>query len=193
MEDFLADIALEPPAANVTENHPEFARDHVVLSTIHSAKGLEWRAVFLISAVDGRLPSSQAYGDENVLEEERRLFYVAVTRAKEFLYICSPQRVFDRRTGFHPTSLSLFLEELPPRNHLQLGDSAADEANIFSEAETTESAGFNLGDTVRHPFFGRGKVIALPDRAKVQIQFEDGSIRLLHLKYAPLQRVASIY
>jgi len=193
LDEFLADIALEPPTANIAGNHPDFAGDHVVLSTIHSAKGLEWKAVFLISAVEGRLPSSQAYGDEDLLEEERRLFYVAVTRAKEFLYICCPQRVLDRRTGFRPTPVSLFLRELPSGDYFQLGDTAADATDIHPEDQSRESAEFSPGDTVRHPFFGRGKVIALPDRTKVQIQFEDGSTKLLHLNYAPLQRVGSIY
>jgi DNA helicase-2/ATP-dependent DNA helicase PcrA len=193
LEEFLADIALEPPTANIAENHPDFARDHVVLSTIHSAKGLEWKAVFLISAVEGRVPSIQAYGDEDLLEDERRLFYVAVTRAKEFLYLCCPQRVSDRRTGFRPTPLSIFLRELPAANYCQLADTAVDETAASSEAESRESLQFRPGDTVRHPFFGRGRIIALPEKTKVQIRFEDGSTKLLHLNYAPLQRVGSVY
>jgi DNA helicase-2/ATP-dependent DNA helicase PcrA len=193
LEELLADIALEPPTANIAENHPDFARDHVVLSTIHSAKGLEWKAVFLISAVEGRLPSSQAYGDEALLEEERRLFYVAVTRAKEFLYLCCPLGVSDRRTGFRPTPLSVFLRELPPGNYCQLADTAAEKTAISPEAESRESPQFRPGDTVRHPFFGRGRIISLPEETKVQIQFEDGSTKLLHLNFAPLQRVGPVY
>ena len=122
LEDFLADVALEPPNTNVPKDQPHLTADHLVLSTIHSAKGLEWQAVFLISAVEGRLPSSQAYVDEEMLEEERRLVYVAVTRAKEFLYLCCPQRIYDRRTGFRPTQLSLFLRELPPGGYFQYAE-----------------------------------------------------------------------
>ncbi len=193
LEEFLADIALEPPSTNIPENHPDLAKDHLVLSTIHSAKGLEWRAVFLISAVEGRLPPSHAYVDEDLLEEERRLLYVAVTRAREFLYLCCPQRIFDRRTGFRFAPHSLFLRELPPGYYFQHEDEVAATGGAPSDEELGESAEFNPGDTVRHPFFGRGRVIAVPDRVKVQIQFDDGRTRLLHLGYAPLERVASIY
>jgi DNA helicase-2/ATP-dependent DNA helicase PcrA len=193
LEEFLADVALEPPSSNIPENHPDLAKDHLVLSTIHSAKGLEWRAVFLISAVEGRLPPSHAYADEDVLEEERRLLYVAVTRAKEFLYLCCPRRIYDRRTGFYSAPLSLFLRELPGGNYFHDGDEVEAYGAPVSKAELEEETGFSPGDAVRHPFFGRGRVIAVPDRVKVQIQFEDGRTRLLHLGFAPLERVGSIY
>jgi DNA helicase-2/ATP-dependent DNA helicase PcrA len=193
LAEFLADVALEPPSANVPQDHSDSARDHLVLSTIHSAKGLEWRAVFLISAVEGRLPPSQAYADDEVLEEERRLIYVAVTRAKEFLYLCCPHRVFDRGTGFRSVPLSLFLEQLPPERYFHTGDAVAAPSGADSGTDLQEEASLSPGDAVRHPFFGRGKVVAVPDSLKVQIQFEDGRTRLLHLDYAPLERVGSIY
>ena len=193
LTEFLADVALEPPSTNVPQDHADSAKDHLVLSTIHSAKGLEWRAVFLISAVEGRLPPSQAYADDEVLEEERRLVYVAVTRAKEFLYLCSPYTVFDRRTGFRSVPLSIFLEQLPPGRYFQDGDEVASTSGADSATELQEEASFSPGDAVRHPFFGRGKVVAVPDSLKVRIRFEDGRTRLLHLGYAPLERVGSIY
>jgi hypothetical protein len=62
-----------------------------------------------------------------------------------------------------------------------------------SETESQEEMSLSPGDAVRHPFFGRGKVVAVPDSLKVQIRFEDGRTRLLHLDYAPLERVGSIY
>jgi DNA helicase-2/ATP-dependent DNA helicase PcrA len=193
LTEFLEDVALEPPSTNVPQDHPDSARDHLVLSTIHSAKGLEWRAVFLISAVEGRLPPSQAYADDEVLEEERRLVYVAVTRAKEFLYLCSPQRVFDRGTGFRSVPLSLFLKQLPPGRYFHHGEEVVAPSGADSGTELKKEASLSPGDAVRHPFFGRGKVVAIPDSLKVQIQFEDGRTRLLHLDYAPLERVGSIY
>jgi DNA helicase-2/ATP-dependent DNA helicase PcrA len=193
LTEFLADVALEPPSNNVPQDHPDSARDHLVLSTIHSAKGLEWRAVFLISAVEGRMPSSQAYADDEALEEERRLVYVAVTRAKEFLYLCSPNRVFDRGTGFRSVPLSLFLKHLPPGRYFHYEENVAATGGADSGPELHEEASLSPGDAVRHPFFGRGKVVAVPDSLKVQIQFEDGRTRLLHLDYAPLERVGSIY
>ena len=193
LTEFLADVALEPPSNNVPQDHSDSARDHLVLSTIHSAKGLEWRAVFLISAVEGRMPSSQAYADDEALEEERRLVYVAVTRAKEFLYLCGPHRVFDRGTGFRSVPLSLFLKHLPPGRYFHYEEKVAATGGADSGPELQEEASLSPGDAVRHPFFGRGKVVAVPDSLKVQIQFEDGRTRLLHLDYAPLERVGSIY
>jgi len=193
LDEFLADVALEPPSSHIPDTHSDLAKDHLVLSTIHSAKGLEWRAVFLISGVEGRLPPSQAHADEDLLEEERRLLYVAVTRAKEFLYLCCPRRIYDRRTGFHSATLSLFLRELPWGNYFQDGDEVETCGAPVRKTEPEEESEFSPGDAVRHPFFGRGRVIAVPDRVKVQIQFEDGRTRLLHLGFAPLERVASIY
>ena len=139
------------------------------------------------------MPPSHAYADEDLLEEERRLLYVAVTRAKEFLYLCCPQRVYQRNAGFHSVPLSLFLRELPGGNYFQEGDEVEAYTSSTGKTKVEEEAGFCPGDAVRHPIFGRGKVIAVPDRVKVQIKFEDGRTRLLHLGFAPLERVASVY
>ena len=85
LEEFLADVTLEPPDESVTGiEAPDHDDERLVLSTIHSAKGLEWRCVFVIWLVDGRFPSSYSFLTEEELEEERRLLYVAVTRAKQF-------------------------------------------------------------------------------------------------------------
>jgi DNA helicase-2/ATP-dependent DNA helicase PcrA len=188
LEDFLADVALEPPTTGLPENHSQLAEDHLVLSTIHSAKGLEWRAVFVISAVDGRLPSSHAFGDEETLEEERRLLYVAVTRAKDFLFLCAPDQTYDRASGLRSAQLSLFLRQLPTQVfsdwHKESG-AAADE-----EGAGREQGRFSPGDLVRHPFFGRGRVLATAAGVKVQVRFEDGHTRLIHLDYAPLARIS---
>ena len=68
--------------------------DYLVLSTIHSAKGLEWDAVYVIHAADGNIPSDMATKMPEEIEEERRLFYVALTRAKNWLYVCYPLRYY---------------------------------------------------------------------------------------------------
>ena len=73
--------------------------DRLVLSTIHSAKGLEWHTVFVIWAVDGRFPSIHALDKQEDLEEELRLMYVAATRAKENLFLTYPSQVYDRSSG----------------------------------------------------------------------------------------------
>jgi DNA helicase-2/ATP-dependent DNA helicase PcrA len=98
---FLAEIALDPPA--YTEDlagPPLLDEDFLILSTMHSAKGLEWDAVFVIHAADGNIPSDMATGRPEEIEEERRLFYVALTRAKDWLYVCHPLRYYSHPRSF---------------------------------------------------------------------------------------------
>ena len=114
LEEFLADLTLEPPNESVTAiETPDRDDERLVLSTIHSAKGLEWRCVFVIWLVDGRFPSSYSFLTEEELEEERRLLYVAVTRAKQFLYLTFPVQVYDKITGSVLSKPSRFLDDVP--------------------------------------------------------------------------------
>lgn len=107
----LTDLALEPPNESIVDvSSPGKETEFLTLSTIHSAKGLEWRAVFLIYALDGRFPAMRAVGTDEELEEERRLMYVAITRAKEHLIITYPMNVYDRESGVILTKPSRFLE-----------------------------------------------------------------------------------
>ncbi|MGH7773930.1 MAG: ATP-dependent helicase, partial [Candidatus Binatia bacterium] len=97
LERLLSDMALEPPTDSVDgvlAVDPD--EGPLVLSTIHSAKGLEWHSVFIIWALEGRFPSYYNMNSEEELEEERRLLYVAATRAKENLFITYPIKIFDR-------------------------------------------------------------------------------------------------
>ncbi len=113
LNEFLADLALEPPEQSVIDvaaNDRE--EERVVLSTIHSAKGLEWHCVFIIWTVDGRFPSAYSFVTEEELEEERRLFYVAVTRAKQHLFMTYPINVYDRTTGMVLSKPSRFLDDV---------------------------------------------------------------------------------
>ena len=92
---FLTELTLDPPDATSNESGaPLRDEDYLILSTIHSAKGQEWTSVTLLNAVDGCLPSDLATGNTNEIEEERRLLYVAMTRAKDHLQIVMPQRFF---------------------------------------------------------------------------------------------------
>lgn len=111
LESFLADMALEPPQDSVADvNAPDKEREFLTLSTIHSAKGLEWHSVFIIHAIDGFFPSSQSFDRLESLEEERRLMYVASTRAKQNLYVCYPMHIFDRHQGITFSKPSRFIE-----------------------------------------------------------------------------------
>jgi DNA helicase-2/ATP-dependent DNA helicase PcrA len=87
--------------------------ERVVLSTIHQAKGLEWKVVFVIWCAEGRFPNPRAV-DEGAVEEERRLFYVASTRAMDYLYLCYPLTIFDREIGLVILKPSRFISELAP-------------------------------------------------------------------------------
>ncbi len=114
LEGFLADVTLEPPDESVTGiEAPDREDERLVLSTIHSAKGLEWRCVFVIWLVDGRFPSSYSFLTDEELEEERRLLYVAVTRAKQCLYLTFPVQVYDKITGSVLSKPSRFLDDVP--------------------------------------------------------------------------------
>jgi DNA helicase-2/ATP-dependent DNA helicase PcrA len=97
---FLAALALDPPSSTQDlAGGSESESDTLVLSTVHSAKGKEWKAVFVIWAVDGWFPSSRAAEDPDELEEERRLMYVALTRAKDELAVVYPMQVYGTRRG----------------------------------------------------------------------------------------------
>jgi len=121
---FLTELTLDPPEA--TSDHagpPVLDEDYLILSTIHSAKGQEWKSVFVLNVVDGCIPSDLSTGTPEEIEEERRLLYVAMTRAKDDLHLVVPQRFFasgqsalsDRhvyasRTRFIPPGLLGFFE-----------------------------------------------------------------------------------
>ncbi|TMB13980.1 MAG: ATP-dependent helicase [Deltaproteobacteria bacterium] len=110
----LSDMALEPPQDSVGDVlAADVDEGLLTLSTIHSAKGLEWHTVFVIWMVDGRFPSYHNLHDTEEVEEERRLLYVAVTRAKEHLYLSYPIDIYDRATGMVLGKPSRFVEGLP--------------------------------------------------------------------------------
>jgi DNA helicase II / ATP-dependent DNA helicase PcrA len=124
-EQFLTDLTLDPPSASSDEaGAPLLDEDYLILSTIHSAKGQEWKSVFVLNAVDGCIPSDLATGSTDEIEEERRLLYVAMTRAKDQLDVIVPQRFYthnqanrgDRyvhalRTRFIPTPVARLFEQ----------------------------------------------------------------------------------
>jgi DNA helicase II / ATP-dependent DNA helicase PcrA len=94
-ERFLTELTLDPPQATSDEaGVPLLDEDYLILSTIHSAKGQEWRSVHVLNVVDGCIPSDMATGSSEELEEERRLLYVAMTRAKERLHLLVPHRFY---------------------------------------------------------------------------------------------------
>lgn len=112
---FLNDMVLDPLAESVIDTqHSKDEEKPLVLSTIHSAKGLEWKHVFIINCLDGIIPSMFAVDDDDGVDEELRLFYVAATRAKDMLYFSYPRTSYTTRTGDYLTKVSRFLEPINP-------------------------------------------------------------------------------
>jgi DNA helicase-2/ATP-dependent DNA helicase PcrA len=100
-ERFLTELALDPPdATSAQSGAPLLDEDYLILSTIHSAKGQEWKSVFVLNVVDGCIPSDLGVGTTAEIEEERRLLYVAMTRARDDLHLVVPQRFFTHGQNF---------------------------------------------------------------------------------------------
>ncbi|CAJ50155.1 ATP-dependent helicase [Bordetella avium] len=145
-ERFLTELTLDPPSATSDESgKPLLDEDYMILSTIHSAKGQEWKSVYILNAVDGCIPSDMATGNAEEIEEERRLLYVAMTRARERLQIVVPQRfyvhqqsgmgdrhVYASRTRFLPEAMMPLFEHLPKLPASPLGRAAPGAAGVPS-------------------------------------------------------------
>ncbi len=109
----LSDLALEPPSESVADIAATGSEnEHLILSTIHSAKGLEWHSVFVIFCLEGRFPSYRAAESDEEMDEERRLMYVACTRAKQHLFLSYPLNIYDRESGLVLSKPSRFLAGL---------------------------------------------------------------------------------
>jgi DNA helicase-2/ATP-dependent DNA helicase PcrA len=165
----------------------------VTLMTLHNAKGLEFRAVFLVGCEEEIFPSARAIEEQGV-EEERRLFYVGMTRAKERLTLthASSRLLWGRTTHNLP---SRFLDELPSseieRERLRPASWAEYGRPAASVAPRAEQPDLSTGDSVRHGTLGEGVVTRIEPGGVVTVRFSsDGSERRLMLDYAPLEKIA---
>jgi DNA helicase-2/ATP-dependent DNA helicase PcrA len=189
LEEFLTDLVLEPIYSSEVEG--ERKEEILTLSTIHSAKGLEWHTVFVLSVIEGRFPSSYSLLNPEELEEERRLFYVAVTRAKERLYLIAPLTIYVPGEGRTFAKLSRFLQEVPKGLYVEYGKQEEPIAKAQKEEKGASiNMPFKVGDLVRHPRFGEGEVMKVVDQEKVMVYFVGKGPTLLHLKYATLERLS---
>jgi DNA helicase II / ATP-dependent DNA helicase PcrA len=163
----------------------------VTLMTLHNAKGLEFRAVFMIGVEEGIFPHARSI-EENSLEEERRLAYVGMTRAKERLVLTHALRrnLYGRSDANLP---SRFLDELPTigveRERLRPTSWSDYGAHVREVAPRMDIPDLSTGDTVRHQSLGTGIVTRIEPGSVVTVRFEDGSERRLMLEYAPLERL----
>jgi ATP-dependent DNA helicase UvrD/PcrA len=161
----------------------------VTLMTLHNAKGLEFRAVYLIGMEEGIFPHSRSI-EEQGIEEERRLCYVGMTRAKELLTLvhASSRSLWGARGYNLP---SRFLDELPSsveRERLQPASWSHYGAREVAPRQDVPS--LSTGDSVRHGTLGEGVVTQIEPGGVVMVRFEDGSERRLMLDYAPLEKVS---
>jgi len=162
-------------------------KNAVTLMTLHNAKGLEFPVVFICGLEEGLFPHASSLDDPAEMEEERRLFYVGVTLAKEraFLSTTSHRRRYGRGIGTVP---SRFLEEVPKELVTIEGRVAAGEDG-FSDPVEYEDDGLRPGARVRHPAFGVGQVLALEgggDGLKAVVLFRGGRKKTLLVRYANL-------
>lgn len=204
LERFLAEITLEPPVASVAGVVAEEPEDErLTLSTVHSAKGLEWHSVFIISAVEGRFPSVQSFGRPEDLEEERRLMYVATTRARENLYVLYPVEMYDWASGMALSKPSRFVAEVDPGllEHWVLTEERPKPAcereaiarreleSVVRRAAPSGPAGLSLGSRVEHPVFGPGTVVKLGGPERVDVLFDRHGHKRIHLGYTKLEEI----
>jgi len=164
----------------------------VTLMTLHNAKGLEFRAVFVIGMEEGLFPHARSI-EEQGIEEERRLCYVGMTRAQERLCMThtTSRTLFGNRAYNLP---SRFLDELPEtgveRERLSPARWDYGRKTASPEFALRDHPALSTGDSVRHQSLGEGVVTAIDVDGVVTVRFEDGSERRLMLDYAPLEKIA---
>ncbi|MBU3737213.1 MAG: DNA helicase II, partial [Methylobacterium sp.] len=177
------------------EHQPDPGRDALQLMTVHAAKGLEFHTVFIGGLEEGLFPHEQSMYENNGLEEERRLMYVAVTRARRRLYLSHAQsRMLHGQVRYGVASR--FLDEIPEALLKRLnarpapGFSAAS-AYAPPRSETSQYP-WRIGQSVMHQKFGQGVVVSYEGNAddlRVQVNFGNAGLKWLALEYARLEPV----
>jgi DNA helicase-2/ATP-dependent DNA helicase PcrA len=188
---FLSHAALEAGETQAAEGRPALQ-----LMTVHAAKGLEFHTVFVTGLEEGLFPHENSLSEYNGIEEERRLAYVAITRARRRLYLTHAQsRMLHGQLRYNVASR--FLDEVPaglvqwlsPKH----GDFAAEPQALADRSDpgrARDGVGWRIGQSVKHSRFGLGIIIDAEGRgtdARVQVNFRDGGVKWLALEYAKLQ------
>ena len=193
LNSFLAHAALE-----AGEHQAGAGEDAMQLMTVHSAKGLEFQAVFISGLEERLFPHENSVSEDNGLEEERRLMYVALTRARQRLYLSYAQsRMLHGQTRYNVASR--FLEEIPEALMKRLNSTSASswappQMRSFgsfppSTAASATGGTWRIGQNVVHPKFGGGVIVNAEGRgvdARVQVNFRDVGLKWLALEYAKL-------
>jgi DNA helicase-2/ATP-dependent DNA helicase PcrA len=194
-EDNTLDAFLAHAALEAGEHQAEAGRDALQLMTVHAAKGLEFHTVFITGLEESLFPHEQSAHEENGLEEERRLMYVAITRARRRLYLSHAQsRMLHGQVRYGIPSR--FLSELPEQVLLHLNrrsepayPSVREPAPAPRSTPAGADTGYRVGQSVAHAKFGTGIIIDFEGRgpdARVQVKFRDAGTKWLALAYAKL-------
>ncbi len=194
---FLADLTLDNPD-QLSKDEAE--QDHLVLSTVHSAKGLEWSAVILINLVEERFPSKHALHSDEEFEEERRLLYVACTRARDYLGLFVPTALYNRYYNSNdPANPCPFLQEIP--SHLitefreryaggliQVSGERHKPTRPTSPAPSSRSntAKAPLPTACQHKIFGRGTIVEHIEPDKYKINFPGFGLKVIVRDYVEI-------
>ena len=176
LNDFLEEISLVADASDYSEDG-----DAVTLMTIHSAKGLEFKVVFIIGCEEGILPHTNSLFEEKDLEEERRLMYVAITRAKERLYLLNAtQRMLYGKLTANPPSrfISEIRDELLDKEGTKKEENKINKKDLYNDEGTSEE--FKKGDLVVHDSYGKGIVMDVDDRfVTIAFNYKIGTKKML--------------
>ncbi len=177
---FLEEVAL---VSSLDENKEE--ESSVTLMTLHAAKGLEFPVVFIVGMEESVFPQSRALYDQGEMEEERRLCYVGMTRAREELYLmASSSRLLYGSRHYNPPSR--FIGEIDAKVQPTSANSSL-KAHTEPQVVLDEGPPFAVGDTVRHALFGAGQVVSMSGTT-VEVKFPTG-LKKLNSSFAPLQKL----
>jgi DNA helicase-2/ATP-dependent DNA helicase PcrA len=187
LAEFLERIALVTEADALDDGEPQ---SRLVLMTMHNAKGLEYPVVFVIGMEDSVFPHHRALSDPDELEEERRLCYVAFTRARQRLYVTSAwSRTLYGATNANPPSR--FLREIPESLIEVRRDQGSPSRRVAAREQEQQGEEFTVGMRVLHTRFGPGRILELsgaPGNQEALIRFDESGTKRLLLTYAPLIR-----
>jgi len=188
LTEFLAHASLE-----AGDNQANAGEDALQLMTIHAAKGLEFHSVFISGLEEGLFPHENSINESGGLEEERRLMYVAMTRAMRRLYLSHSQmRMLHGQTRYNIESR--FIDEIPDKLLKRLNVAKQQAAYVAPRAQVNVNSaqsvgGFKIGQQVSHAKFGLGVIVQAEGRgndARLQVNFRDAGIKWLALEYAKL-------
>ena len=201
LADYLAEVTLAAAADEIEDESGSIS-----LMTLHTAKGLEYQVVFLIGLEQGTLPHVRSFDEPGGLQEERRLMYVGMTRAKQKLYISHAlqRTLFGNTASFIPSS---FLSDIPSELWEQVGaerrelraagtqpvrSSWQGAVNTPAAIRDNKDLELAVGDSVQHDTFGKGRVIAVagnPPKQTAEVRFDSGVTKRLLVKMAPITKL----